>query len=99
MSKLAHIWPVLFRVYIIDIADLVANRNVYVKLYADDIKMYLFISDSDQQTLHLQNSRLVQKQADRREDRLFDQFRDCMEKTRSDLNDAVKFPIGPKLGN
>ena len=62
MSKLGHIRPVLFLVYIIDIADLVANSrpNVDVKLYADDIKMYLCISDSDQHTFHLQNSRLVQ---------------------------------------
>ena len=29
------------------------------------------------------------RHADRREDRLFDQFRDCMEKTRSDLNEAA----------
>jgi len=29
------------------------------------------------------------RQADRSEDRLFDQFRDCIEKTRSDLNETV----------
>ena len=29
------------------------------------------------------------RQLDRREDRLFDQFRDCIEKTRSDLNEAA----------
>jgi len=50
--------PVLFLVYINDIVDLFANSEVCVKLYADDIKMYLeIISDSDQCTL-LQNFQL-----------------------------------------
>ena len=46
--------------------DLFANSDVYVKLYADDIKLYLdIISDSDQHTLQrsLQNFRLVQNLA------------------------------------
>jgi len=53
-------------VYINDIVDLFANSDVYVKLYADDIKLYLdIISDSDQHTLQrsLQNFRLVQNLA------------------------------------
>ena len=52
--------------YINDIVDLFANSDVYVKLYADDIKLYLdIISDSDQHTLQrsLQNFRLVQNLA------------------------------------
>jgi len=44
--------PVLFLVYINDIVDLFVNSDVYVKLYADGIKMYSeIISDSDQHTL------------------------------------------------
>ena len=37
--------------YINDIVDLFANSDVYVKLYTDDIKIYLeIISASDQYT-------------------------------------------------
>jgi len=55
------------------LVDLFANSDVYVKLYTDDVKMYLeIITDSDQHIyrigLVLPNFRLVQNLATKTSD-------------------------------
>jgi len=44
--------PVLFLIVINDIVDVFADSNVYIKLFADDVKLYLEIdSNSDHNEL------------------------------------------------